>query len=240
LPFPCRFRVGILRDPVALRRFDRSSFESAQRTLLRDGRWANARVWRVHLQGDWVVKDFRPRTWWVRNTIGRLFVRRELATLSRLQGVPGVPPQPFRVDAHALAFGYIEGETLGRVDAQRQTGRYFLALEQLLQAIHARGVVHLDTRGTGNVLMRSDGSPGLIDFQSALSTRWMPASWRRFLENVDLTGVYKKWMQRDPASMGPERVALNDRMTRWRRYWVLRGYAGARKAHPKSPPSDAA
>jgi len=224
-----------------LSRFDRSSFESAQRTVLRDGRWANARVWRVQLQGaDWVVKDFRPRAWWVRNTIGRLFVRRELATLSRLQGVSGVPPQPFRVDAHALAFGYIDGETLGRVDPQRQTAPYFVALEHLLQSIHARGVVHLDTRGTGNVLMRSDGTPGLIDFQSALSTRWMPASWRRFLEDVDLTGVYKKWMQRDPASMGPERMALNDRMTRWRRYWVLRGYAGARKTHPKSPPSDAA
>ncbi|HTN48271.1 MAG TPA: hypothetical protein VMK32_02455 [Burkholderiaceae bacterium] len=222
-------------------RFDRSAFESAPRTLLRDGRWANARVWRVHLDGEWVVKDFRPRAWWVRNTIGRMFVRRELATLLRLQGLAGVPSQAFRVDPHALAFGYIDGETLGQVEPGRQTSAYFLALEGLLQSIHARGVVHLDTRGSGNVLMRGDGSPGLIDFQSALSTRWMPAPWRHFLENIDLTGVYKKWMQRDPQSMGPERMALNERMTRWRRYWVLRGYAGARKAHPaKDPPTDAA
>jgi hypothetical protein len=32
--------------------------------------------------------------------------------------------------------------------------------------------------------------------------------------------------------MGPERLELNERMTRWRRFWVLRGYAGARKTRP--------
>jgi RIO-like serine/threonine protein kinase len=213
-------------------RFDRPSFLRAPATLLRDGRWANARVTRVRIDGrDWVVKDFAPRAWWVRNTIGRWFVRRELSTLQRLQGIDGVPPDVFRLDAYAIAFGYLDGETLGRVDPARQTPDYFAALEGLMQAVHARGIVHLDTRGTGNVLMRADGAPALIDFQSALSTRWMPAPWRRFLEHIDLTGVYKKWLQRDPASMGEERLALNARMTRWRRYWVLRGYAGARKSH---------
>lgn len=211
-------------------RFDRPTFERAPRALLRDGRWANARVSRVDVEGRrWVVKDFAPRSWWVRNSVGRWFVRRELATLRRLAGIDGVPPDPFRLDAHAIAFGYIEGETLGRVDAVRQTPQYFEGLEQLLRAIHERGIVHLDTRGTGNVLVRPDGTAAVIDFQSAVSTRWMPASWRRFVEHIDLTGVYKKWLQRDPDSMGAERIALNDRMLRWRRLWVLRGYAGARK-----------
>jgi RIO-like serine/threonine protein kinase len=209
--------------------------------LLREGRWANARVWRAEIGGRrWVIKDFSPRAWWVRNTIGRLFVRRELATLQRLHGLDGVPPDVFRLDGHAIAFGYIDGETLGKVDAARQNAAYFRALEDLLQNIHARGVVHLDTRGTGNVLMRTDGSPAVIDFQSSVSTRWMPLPLRRFVERIDLTGVYKKWMQHDPASMGPERIALNERMSRWRRFWVLRGYAGARKPHPsKNHPTDA-
>jgi hypothetical protein len=73
-----------------------------------------------------------------------------------------------------------------------------------------------------------------------MSTRWMPASWRRFVEQIDLTGVYKKWLQRDPASMGPERIALNERMLRWRRFWVLRGSAGAAKTQStKAHPTDA-
>ncbi len=231
--FPLLRSSGRVPSTVPPLRFDRTSLSQASKTLLRDGRWANARVMRVSVAGrDWVMKDFAPRAWWVRNTIGRLFVRRELATLQRLHGIAGIPPDPFRVDAHAIAFGYIEGETLGKVDPVRQTPQYFMALEALMKAIHARGIVHLDTRGTGNVLMQPDGSPALIDFQSSLSTRWMPAAWRRFLEHVDLTGVYKKWLQRDPDSMGPERMELNERMTRWRRYWVLRGYAGARKTRP--------
>jgi len=208
--------------------------------LLRDGRWANARVERAEIAGrSWVVKDFRSRNWWVRNSIGRIFVRHELATLQRLRGIDGIPPDAFRLDAHAIAFGYIDGETLGRIDASRQNSAYFIALERLLRAVHARGVVHLDTRGTGNVLMRPDGTPALIDFQSAQSTRWMPASWRRFLEQVDLTGVYKKWLQCEPTSMGPERSEINERMLRWRRFWVLRGYAGMRKRHSaKTRPTD--
>jgi RIO1 family len=231
--FPLLRSSRRVSSTVPLLRFDRPSLSHAPATLLRDGRWANARVSRVHVAGrEWVVKDFAPRAWWVRNTIGRLFVRRELATLERLHGIDGVPPNPFRLDAHAIVFGYLEGETLGKVDMARQTPAYFMALEALMKSIHARGIVHLDTRGTGNVLMRPDGSPALIDFQSSVSTRWMPAAWRRFLEHVDLTGVYKKWLQCDPTSMGPERTELNERMTRWRRYWVLRGYAGARKTRP--------
>jgi len=209
--------------------------------MLRDGRWANARVELVDIGGSrWVVKDFAARAWWVRNSIGRLFVRRELSMLRRLQGIDGVPSSAFRLDPYAIAFRYIEGESLGRVSPERQNGAYFAALEGLLRAVHARGIVHLDTRGTGNVLMRSDGTPAVIDFQSALSTRWMPANCRRFFEQIDLTGVYKKWLQRDPATMGSERVELNSRMMRWRRFWVLRGYAGARKSHRvKTHPTDA-
>lgn len=208
--------------------FDRSSFEQAARTVLRDGRWANARVFRAELAGrHWVVKDFAPRAWWVRNGIGRWFVRRELATLLRLAGIDGVPPDAFRLDAHALAFGYVEGQNYGK--APVAVPAYFIALEALLQAIHARGVVHLDNRGSGNVLVRPDGSPALIDFQSALATRWMPAPLRRLLEAVDLTGVYKKWQQADAASMDAARLELLVRVNRWRHWWVLRGYAGARK-----------
>jgi len=219
-----------------LQPFDRSSFEQAPRTVLRDGRWANARVFRAELMGRrWVVKDFAPRAWWVRSIIGRWFVRRELAMLRRLVGIDGVPPDAFRLDAHALAFGYVDGQNYGKVPVE--VPAYFIALETLLRAIHARGVVHLDNRGSGNVLVRPDGTPALIDFQSALATGWMPAPLRQLLEAVDLTGAYKKWRQVDEASMGEARLALLARVNRRRRWWVLRGYAGARKT-PAQPAQD--
>jgi len=211
-------------------RFDRSAFESGTRELLRDGRWANARV-SVFRDGaaEWVVKDFAPRSFWVRNTLGRLLLRRELRALQKLAGIDGVPAAAFRVDMHAIAARYIPGETLGRVPAERLNASFFTALERLLQQVHARGIVHLDTRGTGNMLMTPDGCPALIDFQASLATHWMPQAWRRWLDDLDMTGVYKKWLQHDPDSMGAERRALYEHMTRRRRLWVARGYAGAAK-----------
>ena len=67
------------------------------------------------------------------------------------------------------------------------------AFEELLRAMHARGVVHLDVRGTGNVMIRPNGSPGLIDFQASLYTGWMPGFLRRLLEDFDMSGALKKW-----------------------------------------------
>jgi hypothetical protein len=87
------------------------------------------------------------------------------------------------------------------------------------------------------MLLRPDGRPALIDFQASLDTRWMPASWRRWLDDLDMTGVYKKWLQRDPDSMGSARRELYERMTRRRRLWIARGYAGAAKQKPTSGPA---
>ncbi len=218
--------------------FDRATIQRAEAGLLRDGRWANARVFRVEAAGrTWVVKDFSRRALWVRYTIGRVLLRRELRVLRRLAGIDGVPQHAFRVDGDAVAAEFIPGTTLGQVPPDQMTAEFFVALERLLNAVHERGIVHLDTGGTGNMLRRPDGSPALIDFQAALDTRWMPASWRRWLNDLDMLGVYKKWLRHDPESMGPERRELYERMKRRRRLWFLRGYAGAAKQKPTSGPT---
>lgn len=216
----------------------RASFASSPARLLRDGRWANAQVFCVDAGGrSWVVKDFSRRRWWVRRTIGRLLLGRELRALHRLQGIDGVPQRAFRVDADAIAAEFIPGVTLGNVPPGEMRAPFFMELERLMSTVHARGVVHLDTRGTGNMLRRPDGQPALIDFQAWIDTRWMPAAWRRWLGQFDMAGVYKKWLQHDPETIGPERRAIYERMTRWRKLWVARGYAGATKQKPSGPPA---
>ena len=62
-----------------------------------------------------------------------------------------------------------------------------------------------------------------------LSTRWMPARLRRFLERIDRAAVYKHWARKSPATLGPERTSALARMNRLRPLWVLRGYIGARR-----------
>jgi len=210
--------------------FGRAQLDRAERELLRDGRFANARVERVRIDGvDWIFKDFSSRAFFVRHTIARFLLGREVRALRRLEGIPGVPSMAFRVDAFAMAARFVPGRSLANVKSMPVSTAYLTALEALLQQVHARGLVHLDTRGGGNLLMQPDGRPGIIDFQAALSTRWMPRALRTWLEHMDLSGIYKKWQRWQPDTLGAQRLALLDRLNRWRRWWLLRGYFGLSK-----------
>jgi hypothetical protein len=218
--------------------FTRAQLASAERVLLRDGRFANARVEKLRIDGaEWIVKDFGSRSFAVRHTVGRLLLGRELRALQRLQGIDGIPSDAFRVDAFAIAARFVPGRALASLKKPQVSTNYLLALEALLQQVHARGLVHLDTRGGGNLLLRPDGSPGIIDFQAALSTRWMPAALRRWFEAMDLSGVYKKWQRWQPDTLGEQRLASFERLNRWRRWWFLRGYFGLSKKRRPRPPA---
>ena len=210
--------------------FDRAALAGAERKLLRDGRFANARVERVRIGGaDWIFKDFGSRAFVVRHTVGRFLLGREVRALSQLEGLPGIPSQAFRVDALSMAARFVPGRALADTPDGPFATEFLLALEALLRQVHARGLVHLDTRGGGNLLIGPDGTPGIIDFQAALSTRWMPRALRGWFEDMDLSGIYKKWQRWQPDTLGDERQALLDRLNRWRRWWLLRGYFGLSK-----------
>ena len=85
----------------------------AERELLRDGRFANARVERVRIDGvDWIFKDFSSRAFFVRHTVGRFLLGREVRALRRLEGIAGVPSTAFRVDAFAMAARFVPGRAL--------------------------------------------------------------------------------------------------------------------------------
>lgn len=167
--------------------FTREDLAQADVQLLRDGRAANAVVTCVTWKGRrWTVKDFSSRSWWVRRLLAPFLLGRELKILRRLSGVDGVAEDAFRIDADAIAVSFVEGRNLSRVTREEVTIEFLEAFEKLLDEMHARDVVHLDLRGTGNIVMRPDGSPALIDFQASLVTSWMPAWLRRILEDMDL------------------------------------------------------
>lgn len=220
---PAMIRDNSTAGPDA--RFGRAELERTERSLLREGQWANARVQRVQINGqDWTVKDFAPRAWWVRNSVGRFLLRRELRALALLQGLDGVSAQAFRIDAFAMATRFQPGRSLAQVQPEEVTPAFFITLETLVRAMHARGLVHLDIRGPKNLLLMPDGRPGLIDFQSSLRTRWMPGFLRRILEDIDIGGVYKRWDRWYPGTLDAERRRVFERGNRLRRFWLLRGY----------------
>lgn len=210
--------------------FTREDMLRAPQKLLRNGRTANAVVTKVEIDGrSWTVKDFAPRPWYVRWFIAPFLLRRELAFLNRLEGVDGIAEAAFRIDRQAIAVRFMPGKSLGRDVQDRITPAYLESLEALVREMHARGVVHLDLRGLGNVMVRPDGKPGIIDFQSSLFTDWLPRPLRKILEDFDLSGVLKKWKKYQPEQMGEARMAELDRINKLRRFWIFKGYFGLRK-----------
>lgn len=133
------------------------------------------------------------------------------------------------IDRWALAISYAEGTSLSQVTLETLPADFFLQMESLLLALHARGVAHLDTRGTGNWLISPENKPLLIDFQSAVSLRPWPSKIRRVIEMIDLSGVYKKWAAYQPQTLDAKRRRLYEEGENWRRRWLLKGYFGKKK-----------
>jgi RIO-like serine/threonine protein kinase len=122
-----------------------------------------------------VVKDFSARAPWLRATLGRWLVARELRAYRALAGHPDVPRLLGRLDAHGFAVEYRPGRRLSRQRAAELPADFLARLECAVREMHTRGVVHLDLRHRSNVLVDEAGAPVLIDFASAVCLR--PGRW---------------------------------------------------------------
>ena len=215
--------------------FARKDMDCQKLKILNTGRWGNADIFEYQHNGKkWAIKDFRPCPWLVRQTLGRLMVRRELKALKRLNGLQGIAEDSFQLDDFALCYLYIDGKTLKRAKQEKMplTPDYFLNLENLVKQMHARNIAHLDIRNLKNILITSNGQPGIIDFQSSVLLDRVPGVLHRLLKNIDLSGVYKCWHKISPETMDKSRSDLLTAMNRKRRLWVLKGYPFSRKNDP--------
>ena len=169
-----------------------------------------------------IVKDFAGRSPWVRR-LGRLQIRREAAAYRRLEGVFGVPAFVGRIDPLALAIERIDGERLAFAAIAPEEGpRHVLELRAILDAIHARGVVHNDLRGRENVLLRRDGGLAVIDFAGAMYLRPGGIAHRLFFRLLSVAdeAAFLKWKGMiAPGSYTREDEAFLRRFERWRALW---------------------
>jgi predicted Ser/Thr protein kinase len=109
----------------------------------------------------------------------RVLLARERRALGALDGQAGVPRviEDARLAGLAapddgaprardvLLRSWIDGAPLSQAEAL--PADFFDRLDELVLALHARGVCHNDLHKEQNVLVRADGRPALIDFQLA-------------------------------------------------------------------------
>jgi len=177
----------------------RGDLAAQTRAVLNRGNTRNPDVLLVDDGGRLVVvKDFAPRSAWVRATIGRWITSREMRAYRALAGHPAVPRLLGRIDALAFAVEYRPGRHLSRRLGAELSPGFSDRIAGAVREMHARGVVHLDLRHRSNVLVDEHQQPVLIDFASAVVVppRGLRARWLLpLLSRLDLAAV-EKWRQR--------------------------------------------
>lgn len=124
-----------------------------------------------------VVKDYGPRSRFLRSTFGRWQTRREIEIYRALEGHPAVPRLLGRLDRFALAIEHRPGARFSLRRPWLFSPRFISQLREAVAGLHERGVVHLDLAHRSNVLAAPNGHPVLIDFDGSLCFR--RHSWAR-------------------------------------------------------------
>jgi hypothetical protein len=116
-----------------------------------------------------VVKDYRESGWLMRSLVGPWLIGREERTYRLLEGTPGVPRLWGRLDRWALVVEHIEGRNCAAFADGELPAEFFDRLRELVEAIHARGVVHCDIKNRANIVATDAGQPYVLDFASAFT-----------------------------------------------------------------------
>ncbi len=169
-----------------------------------------------------MVKDVRGKHFFLRWTLGLWLIHKEWKIYSRLIGVKGVPEPVERIDRFAFAMEFVPGKPIQRDESLSPS--FFLELEKVVREVHERGVVHMDLRHKGNILISENGDPYLIDFNSSFAFR-KKGFFRRYLfpllRRVDEGGLLKLKKRIAPALLTAEETAFLKRFERLRKLWIF-------------------
>jgi predicted Ser/Thr protein kinase len=169
-----------------------------------------------------MVKDVRRKSFFSRWTLGLWLIHKEWKIYFRLAGIKGIPKAGERIDRFAFAMEFVSGRPIERGETFPPS--LFSDLERLLRDVHSRGVVHLDLRHKGNILLSEEGEIYVIDFNSSFSFRGK-GLFRRFLfpilRWVDYGGLLKLKQRVSPSLMTPEELSFLRRFNRLRRLWIF-------------------
>ena len=142
--------------------------------LLNKGKFANATVFRyTDANLDLTIKDFSGSPWLIKKTFGKLFINSEYSSLAKLSTNPSIAQNVKKLSSYTLAFDFIEGQALKYFPKNSVKKEFFLELEKNVRAMHTHNIVHLDLRNLGNILVGKNDYPYIIDFQSAISTKFL-------------------------------------------------------------------
>jgi RIO-like serine/threonine protein kinase len=157
--------------------------------------------------------------------LAALLARHEADLYERLRGTRGIPLLVGRPRPDAFLREFVEGATV-RETARLPDG-FFASLEEVLRAVHARGVAYVDLAKEENVLVGDDGRAWLVDFQVSLAREGPLRALVPRMQREDLYHLSKMRLRRRPDEATEDdrrRVGGRSRLSRLHRATVKKAY----------------
>ncbi|MDH4069205.1 MAG: hypothetical protein OEV30_02160 [Ignavibacteria bacterium] len=168
-----------------------------------------ASLYRVRFHDtEFILKDFSSESGTILRMLGRFFAWRESCAYRRLGGIPGIPRFHGRVGRHAILIELLDGTNSDELGPGCVGEVFFEETRRCLDAILDRGVIHYDMGH--NIIVRDDGSPGIIDFELH---GFLP-SWPRWLHDRLRKGVveqYDRELLRIKSRLRPDLLSESDK-----------------------------
>jgi len=154
------------------------------------GKKAQADIWLAKVNNQLVaVKDYHSKRFLFKLLFGRWLIAREFKIYKKLQGIKGIPKVYKLLDKDAFILEYIDGKDCSYFDKGSLPEEFFTYLRNLIDEIHAHGIVHCDLKKRTNIIITDKYQPYLIDFAASFS------KGGRF--NFILNWFYKQFYQDD-------------------------------------------
>jgi len=169
-----------------------------------------------------VAKDFREKNFFARCLWGPLNLRYEKFILDRLDGVAEIPRVIGFEDCNCLLLSWLDGEGI-KARSQQLDENFFPRLFAIIEAIHQRGVLHLDLGHKSNIMVDAAGRPQVIDFNISL---YLPP-YRFFrplfklLARVDYYSVLRLKVKYRPQDCSPEERRKVEKFLKLRKLWIF-------------------
>jgi hypothetical protein len=152
--------------------------------------------------------------------LGQTICRNEIAVLTRLQGIEGVPRLLGGFSDVGLIYEYIEGYSLD--ERPELPDDFFENLMALLKRIHSREIAYVDMNKRGNILINKNSQPCMIDFQISQYIDWPVWPLNRLgryilgvLHKADFYHLAKHKRRLQRHLMSPEQLYNSRRVDGW-------------------------
>ena len=162
-----------------IRREDLAAACLVRRLAGRNRNKADLFIYRVR-DGQVAVKDYAPRPWWIRQTVGRFLIRRESRAYRAAGAAGGLPRFHGRLGPFALATEFVEARTLAEFEDGTVSPAIFDRLQTIVVTLHERGLALADLHHR-DVLITASEEVYVIDLAMAWTTGKRPGPLRRRL-----------------------------------------------------------